>query len=234
MRFPGQYFDAETGLHYNFHRYYDPETAHYITPDPLGLAPTPNPSAYVHNPHGWTDPLGLTPCEVGNDGQRPPRYPSIVLGVNPPSDMLAEHLRNNGHPDAQTFNGPRYANVEAGTPVWMSNVMGGVSDPRVDLHITLDGMPGAGSTPESISEAFEVAAKRGRPWGTGTGQEHPPSKYGTAWEMSVIARNVRAFNTGQAEGEDYGGRSWDSIHWYSGNQRVHNVPEPESVRYQGG
>ncbi|MGW0133904.1 DUF6531 domain-containing protein [Streptomyces sp. NPDC003299] len=64
LRFPGQYFDPETGLHYNLHRHYDPETARYLTPDPLGLAPSPNPSAYVHNPHTWSDPLGLAPeCE---------------------------------------------------------------------------------------------------------------------------------------------------------------------------
>jgi len=30
LRFPGQYFDAETGLHYNFHRYYDPALGRYI------------------------------------------------------------------------------------------------------------------------------------------------------------------------------------------------------------
>ncbi|RXS85346.1 RHS repeat protein [Streptomyces sp. TM32] len=61
IRFPGQYFDAETQLHYNLHRYYDPETARYTTPDPLGLAPAPNPATYVHNPHTWADPLGLSP-----------------------------------------------------------------------------------------------------------------------------------------------------------------------------
>uniref|UniRef100_UPI0006EBCD1C DUF6531 domain-containing protein n=1 Tax=Streptomyces torulosus TaxID=68276 RepID=UPI0006EBCD1C len=63
LRFPGQYFDPESGLHYNYFRHYDPETARYLTPDPLGLAPAPNPAVYVRNPHTWSDPLGLAPEE---------------------------------------------------------------------------------------------------------------------------------------------------------------------------
>ncbi|MFE7166304.1 polymorphic toxin type 28 domain-containing protein [Streptomyces sp. NPDC057616] len=61
LRFPGQYYDLETDLHYNYFRYYDPECARYLTPDPLGLIPAPNPHTYVHNPLTWTDPLGLAP-----------------------------------------------------------------------------------------------------------------------------------------------------------------------------
>ncbi|MEV7855296.1 putative T7SS-secreted protein [Streptomyces sp. NPDC088183] len=62
LRFPGQYYDPETGLHYNYFRHYDPATARYLTSDPLGLEPSPNPVAYVLNPHAWVDPLGLSPC----------------------------------------------------------------------------------------------------------------------------------------------------------------------------
>ncbi|WUX13539.1 RHS domain-containing protein [Streptomyces sp. NBC_01439] len=61
LRFPGQYYDPETGLHYNLFRHYDPETGRYTSPDPLGLAPAPNPVAYVGNPHSGCDPLGLAP-----------------------------------------------------------------------------------------------------------------------------------------------------------------------------
>jgi RHS repeat-associated protein len=61
LRFPGQYFDPETGLHYNFHRHYDSESGRYLTTDPLGLTPAPNPATYVKNPHTWSDHLGLAP-----------------------------------------------------------------------------------------------------------------------------------------------------------------------------
>jgi RHS repeat-associated protein len=59
LRFPGQYYDPESRLHYNLNRYYDPAGARYLTPDPLGLAPAPNPYTYVANPLTWCDPLGL-------------------------------------------------------------------------------------------------------------------------------------------------------------------------------
>ncbi|MGW5090159.1 polymorphic toxin type 28 domain-containing protein [Streptomyces coelicoflavus] len=61
LRFPGQYYDPETELHYNLFRYYDPESAGYLSSDPLGLLPAPNPRIYVHNPLTWADPLGLAP-----------------------------------------------------------------------------------------------------------------------------------------------------------------------------
>ncbi|MFF5494768.1 DUF6531 domain-containing protein [Streptomyces aquilus] len=62
MRFPGQYADRESGWNYNFHRYYDPETAQYTSPDPLGLVPADNDRSYVRNPLSWLDALGLAPC----------------------------------------------------------------------------------------------------------------------------------------------------------------------------
>ncbi|WP_231578154.1 RHS repeat domain-containing protein, partial [Dickeya chrysanthemi] len=62
LRYQGQVYDAETGLYYNRHRYYDPETAQYLSADPLGIAGGLRPQGYVHNPMEWVDPLGLVGC----------------------------------------------------------------------------------------------------------------------------------------------------------------------------
>lgn len=60
FRFAGQYYDQETGLHYNYHRYYDPAIGRYLTPDPIGLAGGVNLYSYVQNdPVNLTDPRGL-------------------------------------------------------------------------------------------------------------------------------------------------------------------------------
>ncbi|WP_326489761.1 RHS repeat-associated core domain-containing protein [Paraburkholderia sp. ZP32-5] len=60
IRFQGQYYDEETGLHYNRHRYYDPDAGRFISRDPIGLAGGINGYAYAPNPVQWIDPLGLT------------------------------------------------------------------------------------------------------------------------------------------------------------------------------
>jgi len=65
LRLPGQYHDTETGHHYNNQRYYDPATGRYLSQDPLGLQPAPNPVAYVPNPTFEIDPIGLTGTPVG-------------------------------------------------------------------------------------------------------------------------------------------------------------------------
>ncbi|WP_238115724.1 RHS repeat domain-containing protein, partial [Vibrio cincinnatiensis] len=73
LRFQGQYYDDETGLHYNLARYYDPRTGRFIQPDPIGLLGGLNHYQYAPNPVMWVDPHGLCAKEES---------PAIKAGVN--------------------------------------------------------------------------------------------------------------------------------------------------------
>ena len=68
LRFPGQYFDAETGLNYNYFRDYEPGTGRYVESDPDGLDGGVSTYSYTRSdPLGKIDPLGLSPCGTPPD-----------------------------------------------------------------------------------------------------------------------------------------------------------------------
>ncbi|WP_026023828.1 RHS repeat-associated core domain-containing protein [Enterovibrio norvegicus] len=88
LRFQGQYFDEETGLHYNRHRYYSPNTGRFITADPIGLAGGLNNYQYVPNPTGWADPLGLAVVEAGGVCCGGSQKPDFYVGSDGPATTL--------------------------------------------------------------------------------------------------------------------------------------------------
>ena len=65
LRFPGQYYDSETGQNYNYYRDYDPATGRYVESDPLGLKAGVNTYSYIGgNPVSRIDPRGLSAKDV--------------------------------------------------------------------------------------------------------------------------------------------------------------------------
>jgi RHS repeat-associated protein len=69
LSFPGHWRDDESGLHYNYFRYYDPEAGSYISPDPIQLEGGFNFYRYTNNPTNWIDPYGLTCPHDTNGGE---------------------------------------------------------------------------------------------------------------------------------------------------------------------
>ena len=83
IRFQGQYFDEESGLHYNRFRYYDPETGRYLSEDPIKLAGGMSLYGYPVNPIQWVDPFGLAAADYAYGG---PGLP------NPPGESTCQRL----------------------------------------------------------------------------------------------------------------------------------------------
>ncbi len=106
FRFPGQYYDQETGLHYNYFRYYNPQTGRYITPDPIGLWGGINLFAYVaNNPPNKVDRWGLY---IGQMPPPPPGYNPGTWGLSqwdsgewvltsPEGRLYTAHPEDTGH-----------------------------------------------------------------------------------------------------------------------------------------
>ena len=69
IRFPGQWYDAESGLHYNRHRYFDPTVGQYISQDPDGIDGGLNLYRYAPNPLNYVDLLGLDVCANRQKGE---------------------------------------------------------------------------------------------------------------------------------------------------------------------
>jgi len=114
------YYDQETGWHYNYYRYYDPKTGRYLTPDPIGHAGGINLYSYVlNNPVNLFDFFGLdiaiiinrrsvTPCGTrGTFTISSSEHPNLVyLGytLEPPSDHpLIRKLREGTYSAFQRF-----------------------------------------------------------------------------------------------------------------------------------
>jgi RHS repeat-associated protein len=138
LRFPGQYYDKETGLHYNYFRDYEPGTGRYVQADPIGLDGGINLYGYVlGNPLTWVDPKGLA-----NSGPWPRPRPRSSLGdqlSDPNGNMWGEPRLQDGvctlwifspigdacFPDRCKRHDSCYADNQCNVSSWPSSLLGG-------------------------------------------------------------------------------------------------------------
>ena len=96
LRFQGQYYDEDSGLHYNRHRYYDPECGRFINQDPIGLLGGDNNYLYVPNPVTWVDPLGLSCKEEGGVPENydilEGRYKNAIFNLDPEDEVVTKSV----------------------------------------------------------------------------------------------------------------------------------------------
>jgi RHS repeat-associated protein len=90
VRFQGQYYDNETGLHYNRFRYYDPDIGRFVSIDPIGLAGGSNSYSYASNPISWIDPHGLSPCKTNSADEANSPSSAAAPVFNPAGAVRAE------------------------------------------------------------------------------------------------------------------------------------------------
>ncbi|HEK2729497.1 TPA: AHH domain-containing protein, partial [Proteus mirabilis] len=84
LRFQGQYFDKETGLHYNTFRYYAPDLGRFTQQDPIGLAGGINLYAYAPNALTWVDPWGHCAVKLSKN--------MVADGTPRPANTAAHHI----------------------------------------------------------------------------------------------------------------------------------------------
>ena len=100
FRLQNQYADRETGLHYNFLRYYEPDAGRFVNQDPIGLWGGENFYIFARNTHKWIDPYGLHEIYATLDSGKGPQV------CQPPSSKAESPFwRSDWGSSKNTFNG---------------------------------------------------------------------------------------------------------------------------------
>jgi RHS repeat-associated protein len=177
FRFAGQYLDAETGLHYNRFRHYDPSTGEYTSRDPVGLRGGLHAYAYVDDPTTSSDPLGLSKtagagesCAGETEGGSPPR---IVVHPSQRAAMRAaareagmgrhgrRHVKTEPlHAGSRAPTGPRGVRTEATSPETgrtMHHDPYGHAEPEIGPHYGVSG-PGIDGTTHHVYPSTHAPA----------------------------------------------------------------------------
>ena len=105
FRLQNQYFDEETGLHYNLMRYYEPEAGRFVNQDPIGLWGGENLYWFAPNAQRWVDTLGLSPSRIldralgGKKGDRLSAHHLIPVEIWAEKKDFLDRIGLQGHRD---------------------------------------------------------------------------------------------------------------------------------------
>ncbi|WP_297548655.1 RHS repeat-associated core domain-containing protein [Amycolatopsis sp.] len=221
LGFPGQYADAETGLHYNVYRYYDPSTARYVSQDPLGLGPAVNPVGYALNPLHEADPLGLACTDAPSTASVPDRPGS---GGSDAAHLTDDAPSSGGRPtDNPDFGSLNDHNVAGGSTEHTIKLPDGSEHKIVSTPMTkLEGYHGI------KPEHYDTVVNEGgvaRPSGGTAGNANPDWK---GWYLGENHEDVAPFS--------WSGEKPGAILKYEtpGPVTVHDVPHQLTAEVDGG
>jgi len=184
LRFQGQYFDEETGLHYNRHRYYNPNTGQFTQQDPIGLLGGINNYQYAPNPVQWVDPLGLTCKENSwNTFQKNTKghFPSSSAASESYQQMKKVQAMSNGsRPEPSTYLPKSYINAHEAkfsdgasyfVPLWLLDDIGRDMLGRKDGPFVMSTSQLNKILTTSNGDMAEIEKQLGIPPGAWQGQE---------------------------------------------------------------
>jgi RHS repeat-associated protein len=201
-RFPGQYFDIESGLHYNYFRDYDPATGRYVQSDPIGLHGGLNTYGYANqNPLRWIDPYGLV--DLNLFAPTDPAFAGAAAAPSPPNTFTV-----GGHGNPITIvNQQGEPLTAAQLASLIKNSSGYQTGMRVQLMSCNVGLsPGSGQLPI----AQELANVLGAPvlgannfvwyWPSGQTVVAPTNMPGINWQNYTPAAGATGPNLGAPGG----------------------------------
>jgi RHS repeat-associated protein len=186
LRFQNQWEDPESGLYYNYQRYYDPDTGQYLSPDPIGLRGGLRPQGYVHNPVGWVDPWGLAGCPP--EGNVPDSFGSAGISANASrlnSQLIAEEVARGHAFEKHVVERGEFSSLGIRTrEQFQGHIEGIVSDPATPRRYAVDG------TSYYLDESTRTIVIRGQ---RGEATAFRPD-YGVGWDNYLelqVPRNTQ-------------------------------------------